>query len=66
MKIARKGEIERTEECEVRLSIYESYARLTSEGGLHLAAGTSRMYVLPEHMKDFRELMLSVLMEMER
>ena len=66
MKIPRKREIARTEECEVRLSITENLARLTHDGGLHLVAGTSRMYVVPELMEDFRELLLSVLMELER
>ena len=36
------------------------------EGGLRLSTGMDSLYVLPEHLEDFREVMVAVLMELER
>ena len=66
MKIQLRQEPTRTEEREVQLTVGRNAARLTYEGGLRLSTGMDSLYVLPEHLEDFREVMVAVLMELER
>ena len=66
MKIGRKSAVDRKLEAEVRLTIDDHYARLRHDGGIHLCSGSGRLYVCPEAVDSFVDLLLSLLMELER